>query len=304
MPKIKLSVCILALNEEKNLKACLESVSRLASEIIVGVDDQTTDKTFEVAKDMATKVFKIKHVELFHVNKQKVVSNASQPWVLWLDADERLDDELEDEIRVVVSKNQTTGYLIPRKNFIFGKWIKHSQFWYPDYQLRLWKKGKVSWPCESIHEDPVIEGKTQKLQGHLIHRNYTSVDQYLRKLMQYTSLDAKKRFKEFKPPYKSLMISRPIEDFIKHFVSMKGYRDGLHGLVLSLLQAFYELIVVVKVWEMNKFKTEEGEFLGQVEKQSKRLAKTYNWWKREIKIKETGNQVVKIWNKGLRKLGF
>jgi glycosyltransferase involved in cell wall biosynthesis len=304
MPKIKLTVCILALNEEKNLKACLVSVKSFASEIIVGVDDQTSDKTVEIAKGFTDKVFKLKHEELFHLNKQKVVDRASQPWVLWLDADEKLDQELEAEIRMIVSKNQDIGYLIPRKNYIFGKWIEHSQFWYPDYQLRLWKKSKVSWPCKSIHEDPVIEGKTQKLQGHLIHLNYTSVDQFLRKLMQYTSLDAQKRFKEFKPPFFGAMISRPIEDFIKHFVSMKGYKDGLHGLALSLLQAFYELIVVVKVWEMNKFKTEEGEFLGQVEKQSKHLAKTYNWWKRELKIKETGNQAVKVWNKGLRKLGL
>ena len=304
MQKIKLSVCVLALNEEKNLRACLESVSSLASEVIVGVDDQTSDKTFEVAKGLAAKVFRLRHVELFHVNKQKVVDRASQPWVLWLDADERLDKGLEAEIRKIVKANQDAGYFIPRKNYIFGKWIEHSQFWYPDYQLRLWKKGKVSWPCKSIHEDPVIEGLTERLQGHLIHLNYTSVDQFLRKLMQYTSLDAKKRSKEFEPPFFGAMISRPIEDFIKHFVSMKGYKDGLHGLVLSLLQAFYELIVVMKVWEMNKFKTEEGEFLGQVEKQSKRLAKTYNWWRRELKIKETGNHAVKAWNKGLRKFGF
>ena len=87
MQKIKLSVCVLALNEEKNLRACLESVSSLASEVIVGVDDQTSDKTFEVAKGLAAKVFRLRHVELFHVNKQKVVDRASQPWVLWLDAD-------------------------------------------------------------------------------------------------------------------------------------------------------------------------------------------------------------------------
>jgi glycosyltransferase involved in cell wall biosynthesis len=304
MPKIKLSVCVLALNEEKNLKACLESVKDIALEIIVGVDDQTTDKTIDIAKTFTDKVFKLKHVELFHLNKQKVVDKASQSWVLWLDADEKLDEELVAEIRDVIKEKHADGYLIPRKNYIFGKWIEHSQFWYPDYQLRLWKKGKVSWPCKSIHEDPIIEGSTEKLKGHLIHQNYTSIDQFLRKLIQYTSLDAEKRREEFNSPFFTSVISRPIEDFIKHFVSLKGYKDGLHGLVLSLLQAFYELIVVIKIWEMNKFKTEEGEFLGQVEKQSKHLAKTYNWWKRELKIRETGNQVVRVWNKGLRKLGL
>ncbi len=106
MPKIKLSVCILALNEEKNLKSCLESVKSLASEIIVGIDDQTTDDSFAVAKAYTANVFKLKHVELFHVNKQKVVDKASQDWVLWLDADERLSDDLIDEIKEVVEKEK------------------------------------------------------------------------------------------------------------------------------------------------------------------------------------------------------
>ena len=303
MPKIKLSVCVLALNEEKNLKACLESVRPLASEILVGIDDKTTDKSLEVAKKYTEKVYKLKHVKLFHVNKQKVVDKASQPWVLWLDADEVVDKDLGVEIKKVIKNKEFNGYYIPRKNYIFNKWIQHTG-WYPDYQLRLWQKGKVTWPCVSIHEDPMVEGQTANLSGHLVHQNYTSVGQYLNKLNKYTSLDAERLKDEIRSPFIKHVLVRPLDELIKRLVAEKGYKDGLHGLVLSLLQAFYELVVVVKIWEMGKFKPEETEVLRKVEKQGKRLQIAFNWWKRELKINETGNQVVKVFNKSLRKLGL
>ena len=303
MPKNNLSVCVLALNEAENLKKCLESVRQLADEIVVGVDDQTTDDSLKVAQRHTKKAFKLKHEKLFHVNKQKVVNKATQPWVLWLDADEVVDKDLVTEIRKVIKAKNVNGYYVPRKNYIFNKWIEHTG-WYPDYQLRLFKKGKVVWPCVSIHEDPVVEGETQSLKGHLVHQNYTSVGQYLEKLNKYTSLDAERLRAEIKSPYIKHVLVRPLDELIKRLVAEKGYKDGLHGLVLSLLQAFYELVVVVKIWEMNKFKPEEAEILRKVEKQGKVLQKAFKWWKRELKIKETGNQVIKTWNKGLRKLGF
>ncbi|MFC1627027.1 glycosyltransferase family 2 protein [Patescibacteria group bacterium] len=304
MPKLNISVCVLGLNEEKNLKACLESVKDWAKEIMVGVDDQSTDKTYQVAGKYTNKVLVLPHVDMFHKNKQKVMDKATQKWVLWLDADEVVSKELVKEIRKTVSqKNVTDSYLIPRKNFIFNKWIKYSG-WYPDLQLRLWKRGKVSWPGKSIHEDPITSGSKDQLSQHIIHNNYTSVSQYLIKLNQYTSLDAKRRRKEFKSPYLKYLIVRPIDEFIKRLIALKGYKDGLHGLALAMLQGFYELIVVIKVWEMDKFRQEEIDLVKEVEKQGKNILASWNWWKRELKIKETGNKLKQGWHKGLRKLGF
>ncbi|MEA3355695.1 MAG: glycosyltransferase family 2 protein [Patescibacteria group bacterium] len=303
MQKFDLSVCILALNEEKNLSICLESIKSWAGEIIIGIDDQTTDKSLEIAKTFTNKVFKLKHVELFHKNKQKVVDKATKSWVLWLDADEKVDDDLVKEIKRVVKEKVAFGYLIPRKNYIFNKWIQNTG-WYPDYQLRLWQKGKVKWPCKSIHENPIINGKTEKLFGHLIHLNYFSVSQFLKKLDKYTSLDAKRLNNEIKAPYYKHILVRPLNEFIKRLVALKGYKDGLHGLILSLLQSFYELVVVIKIWEINKFKPENPEVMKKVEKEGKKIQKVFKWWKRELKIKETESQVIKIWNKSLRKLGF
>ncbi|MFH1280361.1 MAG: glycosyltransferase family 2 protein [Candidatus Beckwithbacteria bacterium] len=303
MQKLDLSVCVLALNEAKNLKKCLESVKDWAGEIIVGVDDLTTDNSLTLAKQYTERVFKLKHAELFHENKQKVVDRATKSWVLWLDADEQVDEDLAQEIGEVIKEKTTVGYLIPRKNYIFNKWIENTG-WYPDYQVRLWQKGKARWECKSIHEDPVIEGETQKLNGHISHLNYSSVSHFLDKLDKYTTLDAKRLSHEIKAPYYKHMLVRPLDEFVKRLVALKGYKDGLHGLALSLLQSFYELVVVIKIWEMDKFKSENPEVMKKVEKEGKKLSKAFKWWKRELKIKETGNQVVKIWNKSLRKFGL
>jgi len=303
MPKLEISVCVLALDEEKNLKACLESVKGWAGEIIVGVDNQTSDKTLKIAKDFTEKAYLLPHKELFNINKQKVVNGAVKKWVLWLDADEKVSPELAQEIKNIIKSPTSDSYQMPRKNYIFNKWIQYSG-WYPDHQLRLWKKGKVKWPQKSVHEDPVVKGSTEKLTGHLLHNNYTSVSQYLMKLNRYTSHDAKRRKNEFKDKFVLYFVSRPIEEFVKRFVALKGYKDGLHGLALSLLQAFYELVVVIKVWEIYKFKDEESDVLKQVKKEGIRVLKSFNWWKKELKIRESGNKLKRNWYKGLRKLGF
>jgi len=302
MPKLDISVCVLALNEEKNLKECLESVKDWAGEIIVGVDDQTSDRTLKIAQSFTKKAYLLPHKELFNINKQKVTDKAVKKWVLWLDADEKVSPELAEEIKNTIKRSDLDSYQMPRKNYIFNKWIQYTG-WYPDYQLRLWKKGKVKWPCKSVHEDPMVSGKTEKLTNHLIHSNYTSVSQYLLKLNRYTSLDAKRRKSEFKDKFVVYFVSRPIEEFVKRFVALKGYKDGLHGLALSLLQAFYELVVVIKVWELHKFKDEETDVLKQVKKEGVKVLKSFNWWKRELKINQTANQLKKTWYKGLRKLG-
>jgi len=303
MPKLDVSVCVLALNEEDNLKNCLESVKNWAKEIIVTVDDLSTDKTKAVAKQYTDQVYVRPHKDLFHVNKQWTVEQARQPWILWLDADEKVNQKLAEEIKQTLAKPSADGFFIPRKNYIFSKWIQHAG-WYPDLQLRLWKKGKVRWPCKSIHEHPEIDGEKAELKEHIIHTNYVSVNQYLRKLNQYSSLDAKRLKDKIKPPYLIPLLTRPLDDFIKRFVAWRGYKDGLHGLAVSLLQAFYEMVVVLKVWEMKQFKEEKIDRVGRVEKESKKILKTWYWWKRELKIKQTGNKLKQAWHKSLRKLGL
>lgn len=301
MQKNKITVCALAFNEEKKIGKMLESVKDLADEIIVGIDDKTTDKTEVIARKYTKKVFKLKHNDTFHANKQLLLLKASQDWILWMDADEELTIELLKEVKDTLKGSQVDGYLVPRKNIIFSKWIENTG-WYPDYQLRLFKKGLATYPCERIHENPEIKGEVLKLSNPIKHYNYESVFQFIDKLNRYTSedakhLDAELRGKQLFFP----LITRPVSDFIKRYLAFEGYKDGFHGLVLSLLQAFYELVTVVKVWELRKFDKQEVESIEVVEKKLKKAFSDWKWWKRESVIREA-RVVKRLTNKLLRRL--
>lgn len=300
--KNKLSVCILALNEEKNIEMCLRSIKSISDEIVVGIDSLSLDKTDEIAKKYTNKVFSLNHEDNFHINKQKVIDKATGEWILWMDADEYLEKDLENEIAKIMEKNELNGYWIPRKNLIFDKWIRHTG-WYPDYQLRLFKREEGKFPCESVHENLKVEGEIGFAKNNLIHKNYTSVDQFIYKLNKYTTNDANKLAKEIGKLKLKDFIVRPFDEFLKRFMSLEGYKDGIHGFILSLLQSFYEFIVVVKVWEKNKFvEIESNDIKNEVEDFLYDKLKDWKWWKKEIKIRLTKNPLKKIKLKILRKL--
>lgn len=300
MPKNNLAVCILALNEAAHIEQCLRSVQGIAGEIIVTVDNLTTDNTKYLASRFTKKIFVQPHQDQFHRLKQWTLEQATQPWVLWLDADETVSPKLAQEIRQTLKRPQVDGYWIPRKNLIFGKWIRHAN-WYPDHQLRLFKGGCLRFPAQRIHENPVLTGQAGYLKNHLIHHNYQSVGQFVDKLNRYTSLDAAYYQQELKPPYTRLFITRPIQEFINRFLAQQGFRDGLHGLALSLLQAAYELVVVIKVWELNRY-PRAGVTIDKTETAARGILKHWHWWKRQIKIDQISNPAGKLWQKFLRKL--
>ncbi|HVT01652.1 MAG TPA: glycosyltransferase family 2 protein, partial [Patescibacteria group bacterium] len=221
-----LSVVISAYNEEKNIEECLKSLKDLADEIIV-VDNSSTDRTESLAKKYTKKIYTQKNdPSKIDLQKNFGFSKATCEWILSLDADERLTDDLKNEIITKIkdlgSNNQIDGFWIPRKNIIFGKWIR-SDMWWPDYQLRLFKKGKGSFEKNSVHKVITVEGQTEKLENPFIHDNYTSVDQYLLKLINYTSIEADVLMDQ---GYKFSWIDAirfPVNDFLKTFFLQKGF---------------------------------------------------------------------------------
>jgi len=154
-----LSVVITAFNEERKIKECLESVKDLAWEIII-VDNSSTDKTVDVAKKYTQKIYSQKNdPQNIDIQKNFGFSKARGEWILSLDADERVIPELAEEIRGEIEReeNGVKGYFIPRKNIIFGKWIEHTGWW-PDYQLRLFKKGKGKYQQRHVHQNISLDG--------------------------------------------------------------------------------------------------------------------------------------------------
>ena len=287
-----LSVVISAYNEGKNIKDCLSSV-KWADEIIL-VDNTSTDKTVEIAKEFTNKIYIRPNNLMLNINKNYGFSKATSEWVLSLDADERVTDELEEEI-IKATRYKIDGFWIPRKNIIFGKWIKHG-IWWPDYQLRLFKKEAGKFRCKHVHEYLKVEGKTTKLKSPLIHYNYQTVSQYLYKLDKiYTENEAENIIESYKQLVWQDALRMPVRDFLKTFFAQEGYKDGIHGLVLSLLQSFYALVVFAKVWEKQGFKGEtDKDFSNKVVEECKRLGEEFKYWLIQTKLKTEKNPFKKV----------
>lgn len=276
--KNRISVVINTFNEEKNIERALKSVV-WAEEIIV-CDMYSDDKTVDLAKKMGANITRYKRTDYVEPARNYAISKASNDWILILDADEQIPKELSNRIKQMLKKPISSDFVkIPRKNIIFGKWLKATGWW-PDYQIRFFRKGKVLWN-EQIHSRPQTFGTGLTLPADekwaIIHNNYQSVFQFIERMNRYTEIEERElRSEEYQFKWEDL-IKKPLNEFLSRFFVSKGYQDGLHGLALSLLQAFSFLITYLKAWEQNKFERQSIE-LDQLSKLSKETGKDINYW--------------------------
>jgi glycosyltransferase involved in cell wall biosynthesis len=235
-----ISVVLAVYNEEKTLADCLTSVKDLADEIVV-VDGTSSDRTVEVAREFGAKVTITDNPPIFHINKQKAIDKATMDWILQLDADERVTPELAREIKEATSKaNDVNGYWLPRKNWYLGRFLmKGGQ--YPDYTLRLYRRGKGKLPQKDVHEQAVVEGSVAYLKHPLIHIADPSFKRYLLRFRRYTTLFAKelKGRKTSKNPFVALkyLIALPTWWFLLTYIRHKGFMDSWQGFVFSFFSA-------------------------------------------------------------------
>lgn len=250
----KISIIVNTWNEEENIKCCLESVKALASEIIV-VDMYSSDKTVAIAKKFGAKIFSHKFTSYVEPARNFALRQAQGDWILILDADEEISPDLAKILQELTIHKEINFYRLPRKNIIFGKWIRHSRWW-PDYVIRFFKKGSVRW-SEKIHSVPLTRGEGRDLEAKevnaITHYNYKSISQYLSRLNRYTTIQAKDLVESgYKFSWQD-MLKKPMGEFLSRFFAGEGYKDGLHGLVLAMLQAFSGLVEYLKVWEKENF---------------------------------------------------
>jgi (heptosyl)LPS beta-1,4-glucosyltransferase len=286
---VKISVVINALNEEKNLSQAIASVKDMANEIVV-VDMESEDKTAEVAKSLGAKVFTYKKTGYVEPARNYAISKASNPWVMILDADEEVPSKLAQKISQILKSPKADYFRIPRKNIIFGHWMKHSRWW-PDYNIRLFKKNSVSW-SEVIHAVPMTQGVGGEIEGKeefaIIHHNYDSVEQYLERMNRYSTEHAALLVKEGYKFFWKDIITKPSNEFLSRYFFGEGYKDGLHGLALSLLQAFSELTVYLKIWQKEKF-TDQNLKLDEVVSVIREQEKDLHYWESDSLFKESGS---------------
>lgn len=248
-----LSVVLATYNEEKNLESCLISVRGLADEIIV-VDGSSTDRTRDIASKFNARVFKVPNLLMFHTNKQLAVDKAKGDWILQLDADEVVDDELKRSIQQIL-KGDKDAYYIPRKNFFLGRWLKKGGQ-YPDYLIRLFKKGAAYFPQKSVHEQIVVVGKVGTLSGHLLHHTAPTFGRYLTNANRYSSLTAT-QLEQQRLPLSSLnllnyCVLKPVITFFTLWLRHKGFIDGMPGLIFALFSGLHWPIAYLKYWEVNE----------------------------------------------------
>jgi glycosyltransferase involved in cell wall biosynthesis len=251
---MKLSVVINTKNSASTLKKTLESV-KFADEIVV-VDMNSVDDTVKLAKKFTSKVFHHKDAGYVEPARNFAINKASHDWILIVDSDEVVSTGLKNYIeRILKSKQPADIYLIPRQNIIFGETIKYTGWW-PDYQPRLFKKGQINWP-EKIHQHPTLKGKVQKLPAEkslaIVHHNYDDVSSYLERLNRYTLIQAQNETEGFTENVNaSKIMTSFFEEFFRRFFVLSGYKDQVVGTSLAFLQAMYELVVKLRMWELQE----------------------------------------------------
>jgi len=245
-PRLRLSVVVVTRNEEERLRACLEAVV-WADEIVV-VDAESEDKTVAIAQEFTDRVV-VRPWPGYAAQKNAALDLASGDWVLSLDADEVVSPELRAEIaRVLASDGPADGYAVPRRNIFCGRWVRHGGL-YPDRQLRLFRRGRGRFEARAVHESVRVDGRVESVAGHLEHRSYRDVSDFLLRADRYSTLAAEEAVAQGQRAGVSALVLRPLGRFLAMYVVQGGFLDGWRGFLLATLYAYYVLIRSAKIWE-------------------------------------------------------
>jgi len=232
-----LACAILAKNVVNHIRACVESCA-FADDVVV-FDTASDDGTQDAARAAGARVVDTPFIN-FSQARNVALAHLATDWVLFVDADERVTPELAVEVRRVIQDDAMAGWWIPRYNHIVGHVMKGAG-WYPDYQLRLMLRARAHYDeAREVHELAIIEGEAGYLKEHLIHYNYDSWEQFHAKQERYTRYDVRTLLHAGVRAHPRHLITRPGQEFWRRFITWQGYKDGLHGLRLSLIMARYE----------------------------------------------------------------
>ncbi len=241
-----LSVAVVVLNEEERLRACLESVV-WADEIVV-VDAGSSDKTVAIAREFTDRVL-FRPWDGYVPQKNYALDQCRGDWLLSLDADERVSDALRDEIRATLrGGGPEAGFQLPRRNLFQGRWVRHGGL-YPDWQLRLLRRGQGAFAARAVHESVTVDGPAGRLRSPLVHESYRSIGDAVARLNRYSDLAATELARAGRGGSLLDLLGRPVWRFLSMYVLRAGFLDGWRGLVLAGLHAHYVFLRAAKVRE-------------------------------------------------------
>lgn len=256
MQQDKLSVVIITYNEEKNIGRCLNSIKNIADEIII-LDSGSTDKTKEIALSFS-KVKFYEHPFDGHIQqKNRAKDMATYDWVLSLDADEALDDTLQQQILQIKGKWTKDGYYINRLTNYCGQWIRYSN-WYPDKKLRLWNRHKGEWRGINPHDKfEMFEGNkvTAHLKGNILHYSYYTLEDHYKQAEYFSSIAARAYFEKHIRAHWWNLIINPVAKFIDHYLLHLGFLDGVAGWHIARISAYATYLKYQKLIQLQSQKS-------------------------------------------------
>lgn len=236
---LRLSVIIIALNQEANIVPCLESAA-FADELVL-VDTGSGDRTVELARGWTDRIF-ITDWRGYGATKNYALDQARGDWIFSLDTDERVPLGLRDEILAVVQNDSSlAGYRVPRKNYFAGRWVRRGG-WYPDLTLRLFRRNRGRFWEREVHEEVLVDGPVGELKTPLEHYSYNSVSEYVTRMDRYALLAAKELIKANRRPCAGELFWRPLATFFNRYVIKLGVLEGLTGYTLAVLAGVYTFL--------------------------------------------------------------
>ena len=243
-----LSVTVVTLNEESNLRRCLSSLCDLATEIVV-VDSGSTDGTRAVADEFGARWFH-QDWQGFRDQKNFALSKAEQPWVLCLDADEELSPALREELAETLKADDPAiaGASFPRLSQFLGRWIRHGD-WYPDRKLRLFRREKGRFVGEPGHDNVEVDGQVVRLKADLLHYSYPSTNDFIQKLSGFSDAFLAKEIAAGKSWSLWQNVTRPWWRFVRGYILRRGFLDGFPGFWIAKATAFSAFVRHSRLYE-------------------------------------------------------
>lgn len=247
-----ISATIITLNEEANIRRACDSLRGVADEIIV-LDSGSQDRTREIALEYTPHVFT--HIfENYSQQKNLAAAKASHPWILSVDADECLSEDLKRSLLKLKSegvRNAVAGFRVPRLANYLGEWIRHSG-WYPDFKTRLYHRDHARWVGEYVHESLAVNGDVEELSGDLLHYTVNSISEHIARIDRYTRLAANQYAAEGKHFSFLRCLFTPPLTFLRTYVVQLGILDGWRGLCIASFAGWYVFLKQVRLWEIEK----------------------------------------------------
>jgi glycosyltransferase involved in cell wall biosynthesis len=247
---LKISATIIVHNEEDNIAEVCETVS-WADEIVI-VDSDSTDRTVEIARRYTEKVFN-REFRGYKDKHEFADAQTTGDWIFWIDADERVTPELRASIEALRQRDPATlpdGFRIARRTHYLGRWINHSG-WYPDYQMRLYRKAASYWDGVSPHETARVRGQVEILPGEFLHYTKRNLSEHHHVLDSYTTLAAEYLHRRGKQIRALELLLAPIAAFLRTYILKLGFLDGIPGLIIAMFTAYSLFLKYAKVWEQN-----------------------------------------------------